>query len=40
MSTGADSSGIGAATPFVEYFVVEDEDGSILKDDLYYAYVV
>ena len=40
MSTSADSSGIDAATTFVEYFVIEDEDGSILKTDLYHAYVV
>ena len=40
MSTGAEDSGTDAAQTFVEYFVIEDEDGSILRDDLYYAYVV
>lgn len=40
MSTGVESPGIAAAQTFVEYFVIEDKDGSILKEDLYYAYVV
>ncbi|EMA53622.1 MULTISPECIES: hypothetical protein [Halococcus] len=40
MSTGVENPGIDAAQTFVEYFVIEDEDGSILRDDLYYAYVV
>lgn len=40
MSTEAEDSGTDAAQTFVEYFVIEDEDGSILRDDLYYAYVV
>ena len=40
MSTGTEDPEIAAAQTFVEYFVIEDEDGSILKGDLYYAYVV
>lgn len=31
--------GVEAAERFAEYFVVEDSDGSILRDELYTAYV-
>jgi len=31
--------GVEAAERFAKYFVVEDEDGSILRDELYMAYV-
>ena len=30
---------VDAAETFAKYFVVEDEEGSILRDDLYHAYV-
>lgn len=31
--------GVEAAERFAEYFIVEDDDGSILRDELYMAYV-
>ena len=34
-----ENHGVAAAEKFAKYFVVEDEEGSILRDDLYHAYV-
>lgn len=35
----SDDPGTEAAKKFVKYFVVEDDDGSIFREDLYMAYV-
>lgn len=40
MRSSAGNPAIDSAETFVEYFVIEDSNGSILKDDLYWAYVV
>jgi hypothetical protein len=40
MGTTAGNPATDSAETFVEYFVVEDSGASILKDDLYWAYVV
>ena len=34
-----ENPGVNAAEKFAKYFIVEDEEGSILRDDLYHAYV-
>lgn len=34
-----ENPGVAAAETFAKYFIVEDEEGSILRDDLYHAYV-
>ena len=33
------SPGVAAAETFTKHFIVEDEEGSILRDDLYHTYV-
>ena len=34
----AENPGTAAAEKFARYFIAEDEEGSILRDDLYHTY--
>ena len=37
--SATENPGVAAAETFAKHFIVQDEEGSILRDDLYHTYV-